>query len=236
MLFIDSLLQPFRSVWQMLYIEHCAACGQRLYKQEEIICLFCQQELPITNYHNDVDNPLAKRFWGRVQLENAATYLNFTKGGRVQQLIHRLKYKNDTAVGSFLGAQYGNILRQSPHFADIDAVIPIPLHRRKLRKRGFNQSEIIAASLAQTLQKPMLSNVVQRNADTETQTRKGRAERWQNVSSVFAITDPSALSNKHLLLVDDVITTGATIEACATELLKLPNVRLSVVGIASATY
>jgi len=212
----------------------CQACGEPLNQQEKVICISCQLNLPETGFHLHEDNPVSKVFWGRVDLNAATSFLFFNKGGNVQKLIHSLKYKNKKEVGEFLGDLLGRSLINSPYFENIDVVVPVPLHPKKYQTRGFNQSEIIASGIANAMNITNdFSNLV-RLVNTDSQTRKSRLSRWENVKSAFGIRDPEKFSGKHILLVDDVLTTGATIEACASKILDLKNTKVSVATLAYA--
>lgn len=213
----------------------CAACNGHLLRGEVAICTACLMDCPRTfDEHDPVDNPVARVFWGRVQLQSAASLFVFTKGGKVQELIHNLKYNGRKDAGIAAGKLFGNDLQNLTPFNTIDAVIPVPLHRDKFRKRGYNQAACFGEGLAQALSIPMYDHGILRLNATETQTRKNRGERWENVEDVFAANKKIKLEGKHILLVDDVITTGATIEACAIPLLELPGTKVSVVSLASA--
>jgi ComF family protein len=190
--------------------------------------------LPKTNYHLYNDNPIEKLFWGRVTIFSAAAFYNFGKGGKVQQLIHQLKYKGQKEVGITLGKLYGYELKRSEKFKDIDIIIPVPLHPRKKKKRGYNQSEFFAEGLSKTLKASTDFQTLSRAKESSTQTKKSRFSRWENVESIFQLNDWEPLKGKHILLVDDVITTGATLEACAQTLLQIPNVKVSIATIAHA--
>jgi ComF family protein len=217
----------------LIYPESCAACGQTLLKNEETLCTSCIFNLPKTNYWKTKDNPVSKIFWGRIPVENACSFYHFTKGGKVQHLLHQLKYKGNKNVGYFTGKLFGAELCNTP-FKDIDALVPVPLHLSKVKKRGYNQSELIAQGIAEVMQKPLKTNWLIRKYASETQTKKSRFLRWENVKEIFATENELEFESKHLLIVDDVITTGATIEACAQLLLKVKGVRISIVALASA--
>jgi len=217
----------------LIYPESCAACGQTLLKNEETLCTSCIFNLPKTNYWKTKDNPVSKIFWGRIPVENACSFYHFTKGGKVQHLLHQLKYKGNKNVGYFTGKLFGAELSNTP-FKDIDALVPVPLHLSKVKKRGYNQSELIAQGIAEVMQKPLKTNWLIRKYASETQTKKSRFLRWENVKEIFATENELEFESKHLLIVDDVITTGATIEACAQLLLKVKGVRISIVALASA--
>ena len=216
----------------LLYPNLCVACKKSLVKGENVICSFCLFHLPKTFFHNDLNNTVAKSFWGRVQIENAASCFYFTKGNKVQKLLHQLKYKGKKEVGEFIGKYYGFDLRITDGFKAVEIIIPVPLHKKKLRKRGFNQSEVFAKGLAESMHLEINTDCLYRKTASATQTRKSRFKRWENVEDIFAIRHPEQIAGKHVLLVDDVITTGATMEACAEALLRVPGVKVSVVSIA----
>ncbi|MBE0662313.1 MAG: ComF family protein [Bacteroidales bacterium] len=230
------MLATLNDFVSLFYPQVCCACGNSLYRNEEIICSFCRFHLPKTNFHKNVENPLSKTFWGRVKLENVGAYFYFSKGGKVQHLMHQFKYRGQYEIGVYLGRLYGSELKQEDAFRDIEMVIPVPLHPDKLRKRGYNQSEKIAEGLAKSMEIAMESGILIRTYASATQTRKSRFSRWENVKEIFEITHPEKIAGKHLLLVDDVITTGATIEACATHLLGVEGTRVSVVSLACAMH
>jgi ComF family protein len=213
----------------------CVSCGKALYKNENNICTYCLYHLPKSNFHLTNDNPVAKIFWGRINIQSAAAFYTFNKGGKVQQLIHQLKYKGQQQVGICLGKLYGYELRDCPDFKSVDVIIPVPLHAKKQRKRGYNQSTCFAEGLAETMRLAVDPGVLFRSAASETQTKKTRFTRWKNVESIFYVQNEQQILNKHILLVDDVITTGATLEACAQALLKIEGVKVSVATIAYAS-
>lgn len=223
-----------QGIVNLFYPRLCVLCNGSLLIAEKHICTVCQLDLPLTNFHLEKDNPLEKIFWGRTQLNRAFAFVYFKKGGAVQRMLHQLKYKGNTELAEYLGLLYGTNLKETIYNEKIEAVIAIPLHISKLRKRGYNQSELFANGLAETLQIENLSNSIIRNKATETQTKKARFDRWQNVESIFSVSQPELLKHKHVLLVDDVITTGSTIEACANELLQIEGCKVSVASVAAA--
>jgi ComF family protein len=180
------------------------------------------------------NNPVSRIFWGRVNLSSATSFLFFNKGGSVQKLIHQLKYKGSIETGNFLGELMGNDLIKSDLYNTIDAIIPVPLHKKKLHIRGYNQSDIIARGIGKSMSIPTVSNTLIRTEFTETQTKKARYSRWENVKGKFGINNQEDIEGKHVLLVDDVLTTGATIESCAQTLLEVPNIIVSVATVAYA--
>ena len=192
--------------------------------------------LPKTNYHVEADNPVIRHFWGKVNVSAASSYYFFNKGQKVQKLIHRLKYKGQKEIGIKMGNLYGSELLKNSGYSSADLIIPVPLHKSRLRTRGYNQSDFFAKGLSAAMNIPAETNLLVRNKKTETQTRKSRFARFENVSEVFSLTSESAIEGKHVLLVDDVITTGSTLTACADVLLKNKNTRVSIASIAYAYH
>ncbi len=225
------LLNDFISLF---YPDICLACGKSLSKGEDTLCTVCMGELPVTGFHKWAENPVAEAFWGKQQIKAATALYYFHKGSRIQHLIHQLKYKGKQEIGIYLGKLYGHELQATEQFADVDYIVPVPLHPAKLRKRGYNQSECFAAGLEESMNAKMDTKNLIRATETSTQTKKSRIERWQNVQSVFQIKDEKLFENKHILVVDDVITTGATMEGCLEKLKDIKGIRLSVAAIAVA--
>lgn len=219
---------------ELIFPNLCLACHDHLQAHEEIMCLSCAYKTPQTNFHLDRDNEFTQHFWGRINIYTGAALFKFTKGGRAQELLYALKYKNKPIVGNKLGEFYGHQLKKSPFYSNIDAIIPVPLHPRKKHQRGYNQSDKFANGLSASMQIPVFKNILQRKLYTDTQTKKSRIERVNNVENAFSLTNTTILRNKHILLVDDVITTGATLEACGNKLLTVDGLKLSMVTIAIA--
>lgn len=219
----------------LFYPNLCCACGDSLPAGVKLICISCMVHMPQTNFHLDPANSMTKKFWGRIPILQAASYYYFQKNGRVQNLLHELKYKGRTEVGEFIGQLYGDTIKESNSILNkADIIVPIPLHYKKLRKRGYNQSDFFAKGLSHTMEIPWSDTLVQRQIHTNTQTGKNRIERWDNVNEIFELKNPKELEGKHILLVDDVVTTGATIEACANAILSKIECAISVVSIATA--
>lgn len=218
----------------LFFPELCAACQNSLHKQESVFCSKCLYELPRTHFHKVPGNPLEQTFWGRVQIERAAAFYFFQKDSKFQHLLHRLKYHNQKDIGIELGKQYATDLVKEANFKDIDYIIPVPLHKKKLYKRGYNQSTVIGTGLQEFLPAKLRTDLLFRKVFTDTQTKKSRYERWENVEDVFGVSNAEELNGKHVLLVDDVITTGATIEGCAQVLKNAADVKVSVVSLAYA--
>jgi len=212
----------------------CQACGSPLLKHENVLCLSCIYKLPKTNFHMHENNPIARIFWGRANIHAATSYLFFNKGGSVQKLIHQFKYKGNLETGKYLGQLFGTDLNKSNLFNTVDIIIPVPLHQKKLHKRGFNQSEIIADGISKAMDVPVNIDSLLRVEHTETQTKKARYTRWENVKGKFGLMEPEKLAGMHILLVDDVLTTGATLESCAQSLFEIPDVTISLATIAYA--
>ncbi len=223
------------SILHVVFPHVCDGCGSDLLNIESRLCIRCLSNLPDTNFEIHANNPVEKVFWGRLPVVNASAHLYFTKESLVQQLMHQLKYRGNKELGVQLGRIMGNALLNSNRFTDIDALIPLPLFPSKEKKRGYNQAKVLCDGMAEILCIPVLSNVITRPQHTETQTKKGRIERWKNIEGKFRLVDAEAIRNKHLLVVDDVITTGATLEACGTELLSAENVKLSIATLCIAS-
>jgi ComF family protein len=218
----------------LLFPRLCYACGNHLLRNERLICMHCYISIPRTNYHLSADNPVAQLFWGRCQICKAAAFSFYNKGSRIRKLIHNLKYKGIREVGFELGLIYGQSLKTSGFIENMDLIIPVPLHPSKQRIRGFNQSEYISKGLSESTGLPLELKSLIRKTLSDTQTKRSRYERWMNVEGIFAVSDSEKLKGKHILLVDDVITTGSTLEACAGELLKIEDVKVSVAALAVA--
>lgn len=230
---LPTILSDFVS---LLFPQVCLACEDVLTRGEAHMCTTCRAQLPYTDYHRlpAGQNPLARRFWGRLPIQHTLSYLRFQKHGRVQHLLHQLKYRDQQAVGRVLGRWYGQELHQAGLHPAPDLVVPVPLHARKLAQRGYNQADSFAEGLAQGLQIPWAAEALSRTAYTNSQTRKNRIQRWQNVETVFVVAQPELIRQKHVLLVDDVLTTGATLEACAAVLLAAGASQVSIATIATA--
>jgi ComF family protein len=210
----------------------CTGCGTDVLNYGSALCIRCIDQLPLTNFHLHANNPVEKYFWGRIPVTNATAFCHFTKESLIQHLLHELKYKGNKDIGKFLGRMMGHALRVSNRFNDIDALIPLPLFAAREKKRGYNQATVLCDGMAEIMKLPVLKDAAVRLSATETQTHKTRVERWQNMEGRFQLTNEVVISNKHILLVDDIVTTGATLEACGQELLKAENIRLSIATLA----
>lgn len=217
----------------LLYPRTCEACNKLLFKHELFICNYCKLNLPKSNYHLLQQTELSDTFAGRVPLINSFAFFLYEKSGKIQRLLHAIKYQNQKELAEFLGNLYANDLLKSNVLNDIDIIIPIPLHKNKLKHRGYNQSEWFAKGLSLGLSKPLDILSLERKIETDTQTRKKKYERWQNVDGIFRVNNQN-LINKHVLLVDDVITTGATIESAWVALKEIEGIKISIISIAFA--
>lgn len=224
----------FHDFINLFYPDICRICEKMLVTNEHVICTQCLHELPVTNFHVTNENVVKKVFYGRLELENAAALLLFQKKGSVQRLIHQLKYKGHREIGAFLGEWMGAQLLDYSNFSNIDMVIPVPLHKKKLKSRGFNQVEDFGKEIAKVLTVPYIDNVLLKKSFTTTQTIKERLARWGNMEETFVLHNQDLIHNKHVLLVDDLVTTGATLEACAAVLKEAENVKISIATMAVA--
>lgn len=226
---IYSYLKDFTT---LIFPELCNACGTALVNHEKLICITCLHQLPYTNFHRDHENKLAKQFWGRVNINAAGSYLYFTKKGKVQNLMHQLKYNNQPDVGIELGRLYGLELKKYAPYNLCNAIIPVPLHPKKIKKRGYNQSEQFAIGLSQSLAIPVLGYGLSRIKSSKSQISMSRKDRYDNMATAFRAENIDLEIEPHILLVDDTITTGATLEACVIALNQVGIKEISIAGIA----
>lgn len=221
-------------VWEFFFPRYCVVCGKRLLQGEEHFCVACLCALPRTRFRNLEDNELAKLLWGKMPIVRASAFLYYSKGGNVRELLFQLKYYGNQKIGFFLGRCMAMELVPKGFFDGIEGIIPVPLHCKKRKLRGYNQSELLAEGISSVTGIPLLRDVLRRNQYTDTQTRKSNYERWNNVMDVFECTYREHISFKHVLLVDDVLTTGATLVACADAFKEIEGLRISVLTLAWA--
>lgn len=210
----------------------CNGCGSGVANRTRPLCGLCLASLPFTHFAPCPNNPVEKTFRGRIRFRAAASLLYFTKDSLTQHLVHQFKYKGSRELARYLGQLTGMSLRSSGRFANIDAVVPLPLHRRKEEDRGYNQAALIGEGIAHSLQVPLLPHALARDKATRTQTLQSREERWANVNGRFRINEDGLTG--HILLVDDVITTGATLDACGSLINTIPGSALSIATLAFA--
>jgi len=219
----------------LFYPHICTGCGSDLINKNNLLCINCIHDLPHTDFALHENNPIEKIFTGRIKFKAAHSEFYFSKGQLIQHLIHLLKYKNNKEIGYYLGEIVGNTLLKTDRFSNIDYLIPLPLYPDKEFKRGYNQAEIICQGIYSSTRIPVMANNVVRQRPTETQTRKHRSERWENVDGSFITRNPAILTGKSVLLVDDVITTGASLEACGQIILQVPGTIISFASLAHAS-
>ncbi|WP_223549576.1 ComF family protein [Aestuariivivens sp. NBU2969] len=223
-----------KSLINLFFPKVCYACLNILEDNQDTICTSCRNNLPVTNFHFNNDDTVIKVLYGRAKIEQGTALFRFEKKGPVQQLIHGLKYRGYENIGVVLGNWLGGELKTIKHYNHIDIVIPVPLHKKKLKKRGYNQVAKFGQEIAKQLQVTYVDNVLLKITNTKSQVNKKRFARWQGNDTLFTINQIDSINNKHILLVDDIITTGATMEACINVLSKAKNVKISVACMAIA--
>lgn len=222
----------FKDLFNLFFPEVCLCCHKHLVNNETTVCLNCRHDLPLTNFSFEENNLVEKSFYGRIPIENATALFYFLKKGNVQQLIHELKYNKQQKVGNFIGNWLGYEMLNSNRFNNIDYIIPVPLHRKKLRSRGYNQVTTFGESLAKILNINYNKKILTKISSTKTQTKKLRLDRWKNVQELFVVKNSNNLKNKHILLIDDIITTGATLEACCNAFNNIDGLKISIACMA----
>ena len=225
---------PATDFLNLLYPDLCLICGNNLLRSEHNICLSCLNAIPKTNFHLITENPIEKRFWGKVPVYRGTAFFFFQKGSPFQKLLHALKYKGNKEIGEVLGKYAAVDLLDSPDFSSVDVIIPVPLHPKKFISRGYNQSEWIGKGLSQILEKPQDTTSLRRLQENTTQTKKSVFERYENTEGIFELSDKTTLTGKHVLLIDDVLTTGSTLEACIRALLETEGIKISIFTLAVA--
>jgi len=222
------------SLLHLLFPHICDSCGSDIIDEASNLCMKCIAEMPQTNFHLHANNPIEKIFWGRLPIINATAQYYFVKESMMQHLMHQLKYKGNKELGKQLGRLMGHDLKKASRFNSIDLLVPLPLFPSKEKRRGYNQATILCEGIAEVMNVEISRDAIIRTQFTETQTRKGRLERWQNMEGKFHLMNPEKIRNKNILLVDDVITTGATLEACGHELLQA-SLKLSIATLCYAS-
>jgi ComF family protein len=228
------MINLFRDLIALFYPRICCGCGSPLFKGEQVICLSCNIKLPRTEFGFSSDNPVEKLFWGRFPVKHASSFLYFRKSGLAQRLVHQLKYKGNRDIGNYLGQLYGQEIKEEILKTRPDMIVTVPLHQDRIKVRGYNQSDEIANGFSEATGIPFIRDVLIRKEMTATQTRKKRFERWENMESKFILNENISITGQHILLIDDVITTGATIEACGTVLADAKGVSVSIISLCFA--
>ena len=224
----------FKSIVNLFFPKVCSGCNSFLLTNENVICTVCRHDIPLTNHHLNPDNDSSKKFYGRIPIQHASALFYFHKKGIVQQLIHNLKYKGHEEIGSIVGEWYAEDLSQMEFIQTVDEIIPVPLHPRKLKERGYNQVTTFGKALSSSLNLIYNDSLLNRNKYSKTQSKKNLLGRTEGIESVFDVTFTEKDHDKHFLLIDDVITTGSTLEACSRALLKIPGAKISIVCMAMA--
>lgn len=218
----------FIGLWELFFPAHCLGCSNPITNNLSPLCVYCRHQLPLTRFESQTRHPMDQLFYGRVPIESSIALCYFKKGGIVQQLVHHLKYRGQQQIARFFGEWLGALMVESKNFQTIQAVVPVPLHKKRFRKRGYNQVAWFGKAIALQLGIPYYENILVRHKNTQTLVLKNRQQRWETLLNAFKIAEKNTLKNKHILLVDDVLTTGATLEACAEKLRELEGVRVSI--------
>jgi len=233
-IYMVSYKELKNSILHILFPHVCDGCGSDIIDEESSLCMKCIAEMPETNFHLHANNTVEKIFWGRLALISATAQYYFIKESMMQRLMHELKYKGNRELGKQLGRLMGYDLQKNSRFNQVDYLIPLPLFASKEKRRGYNQATILCEGIAEVMNTEIAGDVIVRTQYTETQTKKGRIERWQNMEGKFELVKPDKVQNKYILLVDDVITTGATLEACGLQLQRASQ-KLSIATLCYAS-
>ncbi|WP_348823990.1 ComF family protein [Flavobacterium aestuarii] len=224
----------FNSLINLFFPKVCAGCNSFIGANEYVVCTTCRHALPLTNHHLNTENEAFKRFYGRIPVENVSAFLYFHKKGMVQEMIHNLKYKGHEEIGTFLGEWYASDIENSLIMKNIDAIIPVPLHKKRMKERGYNQVTNFGLALSSNFGIPLNDSILMRKVYSKTQSKKNLLGRMEGIETVFDVSFSETDANKHYLLIDDVLTTGATLEACSKALLKIPGTKISIICMAMA--
>lgn len=224
----------FESIINLFFPKVCSGCNSFLLSNENVICTVCRHDIPLTNHHLNPENDAFKKFYGRIPVVHTSALFYFHKKGIVQELIHNLKYKGHEEIGAILGEWYAEDLKTITLLQTVDEIIPVPLHRRKLKERGYNQVTAFGTALSSSLNIDYNDSILVRNVYSKTQSKKNLLGRTEGIESTFDVSFTEKDHNKHFLLIDDVITTGSTLEACSRALLKIPGAKISIVCMAMA--
>lgn len=234
--YFNSMLKTIAAALQdfshLFFPHNCLGCGTDVLENDAELCIKCFSELPATGFLEQPGNLVEKIFYGRIEVEQAGSAFYFTKDSTIQHMMIELKYRGNKNAGLYMGKLLGAQLAQCGRFENVDIVVPLPLNPKKEKRRGYNQAMVIAEGMQTGWDKPIAGKAVGRKLFTETQTQKGRVDRWQNMQDVFEVKDAATLEGKHILLVDDVVTTGASLEACASAILAVAGAKISIATVA----
>lgn len=233
---LKTITAAFNDFTHLFFPHNCLGCGSDVLANGAVLCMQCFSQLPDTGFIQQPNNPVEKIFYGRTNIQAAGSAFYFTKESMIRNLMVELKYRDNKEAGYFMGKLLGMQLAATERFNTVDAIVPLPLNAKKERKRGYNQAAVIAEGIQAEWSRSILTKAIGRKIFTNTQTQKGRIERWENMQDVFEVTDAGALAGKHILLIDDVVTTGASLEACAAPMLQVPGVTISIATVAYTTF
>ncbi|HUN16712.1 MAG TPA: phosphoribosyltransferase family protein [Saprospiraceae bacterium] len=223
----------FDALLDLMYPTVCISCEKKIDEHTELFCLECQHQVRMTELHESMDNEFTAHFPTFDKLISGSAMYYYIKTGRIQKALELLKYKNRPEIGTRLGQYYGNFLHASTIYADVEYIIPVPLHTKRKAQRGYNQSEVFANGLAETMKAQVRSDIIFRRKETQSQTEKNRADRIANMKAIFYCKSNLDLNHRKVLLVDDILTTGATLQSCAeTLVLRYPHIKLYMATIA----
>lgn len=225
----------FNCFIELFFPKICVVCGRRLSRHENWVCIVCWFDLPVAYFNNRTENKVAQLFSEHINIKHAASYFSYQKDSQYKQIIYAIKYYGIKELGFETGRKFGDTLKEITNLKTVDLLVPVPLHPRKQKNRGYNQSEWIARGISDAMNLPVITNNLVRKVHTSTQTKKNRSERWQNVQEIFDVKNPDFFKGKHILLIDDVVTTGATLTSCAENLLKIEGVNVSIATLAFST-
>lgn len=231
---LRTLFTMLKDLQSLFFPPICLACKGPVAGEDILICSTCQANLPFTTHHLQKDNLMEQRFWGRINVERATAFLQFQKGGIVQNLLHFLKYEHREDLGLYLGNWYGRELKETDIFRNVDLVIPVPIHKKRLKKRGYNQVDQFSRCIAWQIGKEYKGDILIRVKNSSTQINRSKEERFSHLERAFLWKNLGDMEGKHILIIDDIMTTGATFEACCYPLKNIKGIKISICTLALA--